>query len=208
MAPPPAAMQPEPSRPQPTVRHPEQLGLARRAHAGSPVARRELAQALRCVPRILAALNQRNGSVFSPEDLEDAAQDVATAMWRRLDSYSGQSSLESWAFGFCQNVLSERMRSHRRRPHHVEHSEERVPQVARANEPQMRDDLAALHRALANMSDADSAELVRLHHFDGLTFPELGTRLGITANAAKKRYHRALERLRIALASVAPEGTP
>ena len=189
---------------EPTIRHPGQLDLARRALAGGPGARRELAQRLRCVPRILAALNQRAGAHLSTEDLEDAAQDVAATIWRRLDAYNGRAAIESWAFGFCQFVLSERLRARARRPRHVEHREDgQHPGDDRGG---LDADAVTLVQEALDGIDDEGGELVRLKHFEGMSYAELGASLGISANAAKKRYYKSLARLRTALAPLVKRG--
>lgn len=70
---------------------------------------------LRCIPRILSVLNQRVGGVFQPDDLDDLTQDTLTAFWSRLGDYSGQSALETWAYGFCVNGFMSALRRKRTR---------------------------------------------------------------------------------------------
>lgn len=187
-----------PAIPPDRVRCPQDLALAHRARSGSTADRRELARRLQCVPRILAVLNRRLGRPFGREDLEDAAQDVAAAVWRRLDSYTGQSRLESWAFGFCSNVLSDRLRALRRRPVHVEHREDDGTDVAPSSGNE--EAVVAVHDVLARVGADEGVDVVRLRHFEGLDYEQLGAHYGITPNAAKKRYYRGLARLRTALA--------
>jgi RNA polymerase sigma-70 factor (ECF subfamily) len=55
--------------------------------------------------------------------------------------------------------------------------------------------LRRVERALAGLSD-DQREVVTLHVFAGHTHEESAGLLGLTAAAVRKRYSRALERLR------------
>ena len=55
-----------------------------------------------------------------------------------------------------------------------------------------RDDVQAAIDALPEGQRA----VVHLHYFEGLTFAEVATAIGITEGAAKVRAHRAYERLR------------
>jgi RNA polymerase sigma factor (sigma-70 family) len=43
--------------------------------------------------------------------------------------------------------------------------------------------------------DPDDRETIRLRDWEGLSFPALGAELGISEEAARKRYQRALPRL-------------
>ena len=55
--------------------------------------------------------------------------------------------------------------------------------------------VAALRDAIASLDRADQIMLA-LRAVEGLAFPEIGLRLGITTDAARQRYHRALRRLK------------
>jgi RNA polymerase sigma-70 factor (ECF subfamily) len=59
---------------------------------------------------------------------------------------------------------------------------------------------AKLHEALDTMDPADR-EVLALRHFERLTAGEAAAELGISESAAKKRYLRALERLRSIMSS-------
>jgi len=58
-----------------------------------------------------------------------------------------------------------------------------------------------LHEAVDGL-DADDREILALRHYEELTNREASEELGITPGAASKRYIRALERLKGALAGV------
>lgn len=50
-------------------------------------------------------------------------------------------------------------------------------------------------RLAVELLDAEDREAVRLRDWEGVSFAELGERLGLSAEAARKRYTRALPRL-------------
>ena len=56
--------------------------------------------------------------------------------------------------------------------------------------------LAALTYMGLSMLSPGESEVIRLKHFAQMTFEEIAERLGISANTAKTRYYRGLERLR------------
>src|SRR5262245_375155 len=66
---------------------------------------------------------------------------------------------------------------------------------------------ARLRRALDAMAPADR-EILGLRHFEALSNAEAGSVLGVSAEAASKRYVRALERLAASLRAPAPGGGP
>jgi RNA polymerase sigma-70 factor (ECF subfamily) len=58
-----------------------------------------------------------------------------------------------------------------------------------------REDLAALERARARLPE-EYREVLRLRYEEDLSFPEIGARMGCSEEAARKRFVRAVDRLR------------
>lgn len=58
-----------------------------------------------------------------------------------------------------------------------------------------RDEQQHWLRLAVELLDAEDREAIRLRDWEGLTFAELGDRLSLSAEAARKRYTRALPRL-------------
>jgi RNA polymerase sigma-70 factor (ECF subfamily) len=180
------------------------LRLAREARSGSPAARREFIERMRCVPRMLAARNARLRNPLRHEDLEDLSQETLVAIWRRLDSYAGLSALESWAYRFCHLTLSHHLRVRARGA---------VPQAMRAYGAAVAGSAAEpvagpagsgmdrvlryeeLYGAIDRLEEAE-ARMIRLKHFDRLTFEEIAERVGQPESTVKTAYYRAMARLR------------
>ena len=162
-------------------------------------AQRELLERLRCIPRMLAAKNARMGQVLSESEIEDLAQETVLSVWRKRGDYRGQASLETWIYPFCYHNLMNRIRKVRRRPPAVGlDAAQAIPA------PEVRD-YRFVYRALVDLGPPDE-EIIRLKHFEALSFPEIGRVLGISPNTAKSRYYRGVERLRSIIAS--GEGGP
>lgn len=181
-------MDPAPT-PEPT--HPDDLRLTRDALAGDTAARDEFVRRMACVPRMLASMNARVGRPLGPQDLEDLAQDVLVTLWRRLETFRGMASLETWTYRFCFFELSNKLQFRRGKPQQYQVE----PEDAIA-EP--RDDLAefeALYRALERL-DGGTADVIRLKVFDQWTFEELAAHMDASANTIKARYYRGLTRMR------------
>lgn len=165
--------------------------LVRAVLAGEQAAVDALVVRLGCIPRILAALNQRMGSPFGSEDLNDLTQDSLIHLWRRLESYSGQASLETWAYSFCTHGFMNELRKGQRRGRasSLEESQAEVRPV-----PADTLEFEQLHRGLQQLEDKD-ARVIRLKYFDDLTFEEIGARLELSPNTAKTCYYRGMRRL-------------
>jgi len=158
----------------------------------------EFTDRLRCVPRILAAENRRRGRPLDEHDLADLVQDSVIVVLDKLDDYVGTAPLEGWIARICRlefmNGLRRKWRRRARSAGSVEDFAEQLP-APPAGDVGDRD---AVHFALAQLADSD-ADLVRLKHFVGLTFPEIARRLSLSPNTCKTRYYRALTQLELIL---------
>ncbi len=70
-----------------------------------------------------------------------------------------------------------------------------APQGAPHHQAERREQAVLLAEALNRLTD-DDRELLVLRHLEGLTFPEVAKRMGRTLDSVKKRWPRALVRLR------------
>jgi len=171
------------------------LRLVERALAGEGAAREALTIRLECVPRTLAAANARLGNVLSADELADLAQDVVLAVWRKLGTFRGEATLESWAWSFCRHELWNRVRRRQRRRAVVHTSLEEIPRPPTSETGPSSVDYDHLEEGLAAL-DAAEREVIRLKHFEHLMFSEIAVRLGISPNTAKTRYYRGMVRLK------------
>lgn len=83
---------------------------------GRPDAVSALADRMRCIPRMLAARNRRSGRPLSEHDLADLAQDTASAILKKLASFEGRASLETWFHRFCGFEFANAVRRSSRQP--------------------------------------------------------------------------------------------
>jgi RNA polymerase sigma-70 factor (ECF subfamily) len=171
--------------------------------AGSEHARTEFVERMKCVPRILAAKNARMGSPLNDADVEDVVQETLVSVWRRLPTFEGRAALETWVYRFCHLKLCKFLESRRRVPRPVEELEEEEQEGAAPGDP---DEFEQVYLALDRIDEGEAAVL-RLKHFEQLTFEEIGRSLGVSPNTAKTRYYRGLERLRDLLEPARAEGS-
>lgn len=178
--------------------------LVRAALAREPRAVDELCERLRCVGRILVVLNVRAGRKLDDHDLADLVQDVLLLLWRKLETFSDESSLETWAYGVARFELLNALR--RKKRHAVSITEVEPEGRPEADETSdARHDAGALLTAIDELGTTD-ARLLRLKHLEELTFEEIGARLDMSVNTAKTRYYRALARLQLRWRARDPRG--
>jgi RNA polymerase sigma-70 factor, ECF subfamily len=122
-----------------------------------------------------------------PATADDVLGDVLLVLWRRLDDVPPEAPLP-WAYGVARGCLANNRRSAVR--------QERVAlRLARTYRPGEQADDGVLAECLEALPDADR-ELLRLWAWEQLTPAELASVLGITANAASIRLHRAKGKLK------------
>ncbi|QDU65499.1 RNA polymerase sigma factor [Engelhardtia mirabilis] len=166
--------------------------LVQRALRRERAALGELAARLRTVPRVLAARNARFGGVLSFEDLADVSQDVLLIVWRKLDQYQGFSAFDGWLYRI---TAFEFMNALRRKGGRLTLVDDQSLDPGDEPDPFEFEDV---HRSLERI-ETSVADVVRLKHFEDLTFEAIGVRLGVSPNTAKARYYRGLKSLEILL---------
>jgi RNA polymerase sigma-70 factor, ECF subfamily len=181
--------------------HQDDLRLVQRVLGGEEQATEELLLRLRCLPLILSVRNRKLGSPLDAALLEDLAQETLLAVWQRLGSFAGTSRLEAWVYRFCLHKHLAQVRNRGRRQR-IEAIESEALEHAPADAPRGEVDDERLQRSLDELEGARAA-VVRLKHYEDLTFDEIATRLSISPNTAKTHYYRALKSLRDSLSRFA-----
>ena len=132
-----------------------------------------------------------------PDTADDVLSDTMLVCWRRFDQVPPPEERLPWVYVVAGNCLRNAERSARRRTRltarilAVDAPASSVP-GADANLAAGSEELAA---ALGALRRAD-AEVVRLWAWEQLTAEQIGRVLGVSANAAAIRLHRAKRRLR------------
>jgi RNA polymerase sigma-70 factor (ECF subfamily) len=121
-----------------------------------------------------------------PATADDVLGDVLLVLWRRLDAVPAGSELP-WAYGVARGCLANSRRSAARQ-------ERLVHRLAAVRQDEADGD-GALAEALDALPVSDG-EILRLWAWEQLPPRELALALGISANAASIRLHRAKKRLR------------
>jgi RNA polymerase sigma-70 factor (ECF subfamily) len=117
---------------------------------------------------------------------EDVLADVLLVLWRRLDDVPSDAAM-AWTFGVSRRCLANRRRSEERQ-------RQLVQRLASTPDIPYQGD-GRLDAALLSLPE-DDQELLRLWAWEQLPPREIAQVLGITANAASIRLHRATKKLR------------
>jgi RNA polymerase sigma-70 factor, ECF subfamily len=124
---------------------------------------------------------------------EDVLGDVLLVLWRRVDDIPHEAPV-AWAYGVARGCLANAVRGQARQ-------ERLVRRLAAEPEPGGG---TAEHEALADALDKlpeGDRELLQLWAWEQLQPKEIAAVLGITANAASIRLHRAIGKLKKTLAA-------
>jgi RNA polymerase sigma-70 factor (ECF subfamily) len=132
---------------------------------------------------------------FGSDQLGDLVQQTFLQLHRARHDFRADSELRPWLMTIAFNLSREELRRKRRRP------ETQLDSAADAAQPRAVDDQsrAELRRDLSRALELlpiDQQEVVRLHFVEGLSFEEIGEKLGASAGAVRVRAHRGYTALR------------
>lgn len=142
-------------------------------------------------PRVLAYGRRRATEAVA----QDVAAETYAIAWRRRHRLPGDELVLPWLLAIARRALANQLRGERRRDR-LRRRLSDEPQAPAVHGPDGGG--PDVHAAMAQLSRADQ-ELLRLAYWDDLTPTEIGRVIGVSANAATVRLHRARRRLRDAL---------
>lgn len=173
-------------------------GLVARALKGEPQARMDLERRLQCVPKFLGMRNQRAGNPLDRETLDEVGQDIQVLIWSKIKTFEGRAKLETWVYRICvfefMNALRRKqVQKDRTAGAEANASLDEMPALAIVETE--TDRFEGLRLAMAELPGLEG-EILSLKFVDGLTFQEIGPRLGLSTSGAKYQYYQAVEHLR------------
>lgn len=128
----------------------------------------------------------------SIEDARDAAADVFTVAWRRLDQMPGGTGTRPWLYGVAAHVLANQRRGNRRR----RDLRARLDGVSPATQVGPASVAADAELAVAlNKLRPTDREILLLNAWEGLPASQIALRFRISLEAVEKRLTRAKARL-------------
>ena len=178
------------------VRDPSEIALVLRARAGDHDAFGELVDL-----RLNATFRSVMAILGNESDARDVTQTIFVLAWTNLPSLRDPALFPAWFGRIVVNAARTALRGRRRRSvREIQASGLPDDRAAMSpNEPKHEDrtaDLDRLERALERLGTAERTVLW-LHHYEGLSLAEIGTRLGVRSGTVKSRLftaRRALER--------------
>ncbi len=170
--------------------------LVRRIQSGQ----RELLENL--AERYLGAVYNRVVRLAPPSDVEDLTQEIMMAIVRSVGRFSGRSAVSTWVHAIVNNKLKYyyRQRSHSRvRVHGMGGAEdedgEQPPVPARNGDPLARmmdvDERGVVARIVSELRPAYQ-QVLRLRFTDEMPFNEIGKAMGLSLDAVKSLFRRAV----------------
>jgi len=141
------------------------------------------------------------------EEARDLVQQTFLQLHRARLDFDPEKRLKPWLYTIAMNLKREHFRRRKRRPEQLDtEAADRQPTEPRGQ--QRVEARRTVAWALARIPN-DQREVIELHWFGGLSFPELAEGIGISVAAAKVRAHRGYLRLRELLGDFeAPAGNP
>jgi RNA polymerase sigma-70 factor (ECF subfamily) len=183
------------------------LDLVRRLAAGDAAAWQAFVERYQRLvfSRVAAAARELHAEI-DPSDAEDLCAEVFAQLVARdfayLRHFEGRSTLATWLSVVTRRICLRQLASRRRTWQRESASADRadVPQAGIS----AADPLAALitsenrQRLAAGMSQLDGRQrtLVQLFYLDGLSYKEIGQRLGMPVNSVGPTLKRAQEKLK------------
>jgi len=138
--------------------------------------------------------------LYQPSDAEDLVQQTFLHVHRARSDFDMGERLVPWLFAIGLNVKRDYLRGRRRRSEHSQAAAEATLSGARDPDSERFAAERDLELALSQLPAAHR-EVIELHWFSGLSFPEVAQTLGDTTTAVKVRAHRGYVKLRELLAT-------
>lgn len=122
---------------------------------------------------------------------DDLLQEIALQVWRSLEGFRGDASLDTWAYRVALNTALGWRRKAQTRVKRITPSDADVAELTgdRGSETEVA---RVLDRFLASLAEADRAVL--LLHLDGVAPPEAAEIVGSTPGAYRTRLSRIRRR--------------
>jgi RNA polymerase sigma-70 factor (ECF subfamily) len=122
---------------------------------------------------------------------EDATQEVFIQVWRKIDTFAGDSSFSTWLHSLTANTTISYMRKQKNWLHRMIRSDD-YEELARQLPAGAVADEEHLQACLARLPERARLVFV-LHAIEGYRQEEIATTLGIAVGTVKAQFHRARE---------------
>ena len=141
--------------------------------------------------------------LYVREEANDLVQQTFLQLHRARSDFDPSQKLKPWVLTIALNLKREYFRRKKRRPERSLDADGTSSQLSRRS-ARRRSRRGERWRGCSASLPADQREVIELHWFDGLEFPEVAQVVGASVSAVKVRAHRGYVRLRQALGDDAP----
>lgn len=132
-------------------------------------------------------------------DADELLQEIFLHVYRRIETFRGESSIGTWLYRLATNQCLDFVRSKLGRQQHATDSLEELEMFEPASPGSWRPDAALdrldLERAIAHLPPSYRAAFV-LHDIEGFDHGEVSRQLGIAEGTSKSLLYKARVRLR------------
>lgn len=171
------------------------LELVKQARSGLRAERDELHDRLVCIGPFLKTIRSQIGFELDPQAAADLEQDVFLVVWERLARFEGTCRIETWVYRICflqcMNAMRARSRSRSLSLEGIQEGASSDSMVGLQAELE----LEALRASMGELG-GQRALILSLKHEAGLTFQEIGERVGLSTSGVKYLYYSTLDDLR------------
>ena len=179
----------------------EDAALVRRCRRGDVLAFGLLVS--RHEARVRALVGRILGAGATPDDVDDATQDVFVQAWRALPRFRGDARFSTWLYRVATNLAIKQWHRGRRRQNVV--AEGDLPEAVRAalTDPGMgpsevaerRAQDRALRAAIETLPEKQRT-VILLHYFEDYTCEEMAQMVGCSVGTVWSRLHYGCRKLR------------
>jgi RNA polymerase sigma factor (sigma-70 family) len=127
------------------------------------------------------------------EDAQELVQQTFLQLHRARNDFEHGRRLRPWLMTIAFNLKREHFRRRTRRPEAA--LEYEPPASERGDRLELTEDAQRLQSALDTLPDGQR-EVIIMHWFEELSFPDVAELLGLTVSAVKVRAHRGYKALR------------
>jgi RNA polymerase sigma-70 factor (ECF subfamily) len=136
----------------------------------------------------------------NPEEAEDFSQDLFLRAFEKLKSFKDRVPFSAWLYRVAFNLAVSRYHVNRRRLAErdldIQIPDRRVSLEGSFEKEELRREIQRILAALPDIYNL----AVRMHYFDGLSYPEISRATGIPVGTLKSHIFRAKKLIRRALA--------
>jgi RNA polymerase sigma factor (sigma-70 family) len=130
--------------------------------------------------------------MLSPEEADDATQEVFIRAWQKLHLFRGESAFGTWLHRLAVNMLLGKRQSYATQRSRIDSEADVVSLAARRDRADLRVDFEG---AIATLPHG-ARQVFLLHDVEGYTHEEIAGMLSVNIGTSKSQLHRARLSLR------------